>query len=283
MLGNISGAVRVMYSLHDITSGYPKLEPASDDGECNEDDNLSNNSDGQMDAMSEEFPLDNNIMHVNVSEYNAITNGNALLHRRSTISLASDISSDQTAVTKTPADNTGVSMGNFGEHIMNVHTSAPVYENGIRSHGREALYYPKITNERALHNRTGTQGIKVNGTYSYTEKLPQQNGAPEGLPDHQSSIYGIMPYVPTVSKGGFSPYQGLPLYSGSHRSLTAHEMGIQLKPCCNCPCHLQESSQLPAFDMKNQRPSVIMVPATPKVMKIDLNSPVTRKMTTERA
>ena len=266
----------IMYSLHDITSGYPKLEPASDDGECNEDDNLGNYSDGQTDTMSEEFPLDNSIMHVTMSEYNTTTNGNRLLHERSTtnstglhdnisFNQASDMLSDQTAVAKTSAGNTGVSMGNFEEQIMNVYTSVPVYENG--NHDREALYYQKITNERALHNRTGSKGIKVNGIYSYAEKLPQQNGAPEGLPDYQSSIYGMMPYVPMASKGGFPPYQGLSLYSGTHRSLTAQEIGVQLKPCCNCPCHLQDSPQLPALDLvKNQRPSVIMVPAASKVM-----------------
>ena len=250
-----------MYSLHDITSVCPKMEPVSDEGEFHEEDSVSNHSDSQMDTMSEEFPVNNNnnnnnTIQIKVTEYKSIENGDTSFHEGTTtnsmgshdnvsISQASDGLRDQAGVTNTSAVPTGVSVGVPEGQLVTVYTTAPVYQNGAP----EALYFA----------RNGGREIYSNNIESRI--LPQQNGVPEGLPDYQSSIYGIMPYVPTASKGGFSPHQGLSMYSGTHRSLTAHEMGIQLKPCCNCPCHLQESSQLPAFDMKNQRPSVIMVPS----------------------
>lgn len=246
-----------MYSLHDITSVCPKIEPVSDEGEFHEEDNVSNHSDSQMDRMSEEFPVNNNTIHIKVSEYKSTENGDTSFsegtttssmgsHDNISISQASDVLRDQAAVTNTSTGPADVSVGVPEGQLVTVYTTAPVYQNGAP----EALYYA----------RNGGREIYANNIEP--RMFPQQNGAPEGLPDYQSSLYGIMPYVPMASKGGFSPYQGLSLYSGTHRSLTAYEMGIQLKPCCNCPCHLPDSSQLPALDLvKNQRPSVIMVPA----------------------
>lgn len=268
-----------MYSLHDITTVCPKLEPVSDEGECNEEEQ-SNHSDGNTDTLSEEFPINNNTIQIKVSEYKTTTNGDTSIHEGTTtngrasydnisISQSSGLYPEQAT-----ARHAGVSVEIPQGQIVNVYTTAPLYENG----GHEALYY----SVRTADTVTGGQEIYANETDTYEMMVPQPNGAPEELPGYQSSIYGTLPYVPMTSTQQFSPYQGISLYSGTHRPLTAHEMGIQTKPCCNCPCHLPDSSHEPAFGLKSQRTSVIMVPAdrnknasydaTSKVILIELNA-----------
>ena len=244
-----------MYSLHDITSVCPKQEPVSDEGEFSEDEDLSNHSNAQMERMSDEIPLNNNTVESgDTSVHEGLTPNSNDSHNNIPISQASDILPDQTAVT-----NTDGSEGMIEGQIMKGYTTGPVYENG----GHEEHYYPVSSTGTVVDTETVNQGIY---TYNVESRIiPQQYGVPEGLPAYQSSIYGTMPYVPMTSKGEFSPYQGLSVYSGTHRSLTLYEMGIQRKPCCNCPCHLPVSSPVPAPapapQLKRQRPSVIMVPS----------------------
>ena len=283
-----------MYSLHDITSVCPKLEPVSDEDERNEEENLSNHSD----TFSEEFPVNNSTILVTVSEYKTAVNGDTSIHEGSTtndkgpydntsISQTSDTPSEQTTLTNTSACHTAVSTEMSEGQNMNVYTKFPVYESG----GQEALYYPMSAAERPLHTPSGTREIYANNVDFYERVFPRQNGAPEGLPAYQSSIYGTMAYEPMPSKEEYSPYQAL--YGGTHRALTAYEMGIPLKPCCNCPCHLPAaaSSLVPAFGSRPQRPSVIMVPskrngafwdATSKVTFISFNTRLNERKRKDR-
>ena len=259
-----------MYSLHDITSVCPKLEPVdSDEGECNEDKNPSNHSDSHTSTFGEGFPVNNNTVHVKVSEHNTTVDGNTSIHEGTTrhmvpydnisISQANGMVPGQTTANDTTTSHSGISMEVPEIQIRNAYTMAPVYVNS--SH--EALYYPVSTTESTLDVQKGTQASFTNNSDSYERMFLQQNGAPEGLSVYQSSIYGTIPYDRMTSKGGFSPYQGLSPYSGTHRALTASELGIQPKPCCQCSCHFPVSApaDAPAFESKSQRPSVIMVPA----------------------
>jgi len=256
-----------MYSLHDITTVCPKLEPVSDEGECNEEEQ-SNHSDSNTDTVSEEFPINNNTIQIKVSEYKFTANGDKSIHEGTTTngeashdnistSQSGDLLTDKTITTDTTARHVEMPQG----QIMNAYTTAPLYENG----GHEAVYYSVSTADTG----TGGQEIYANETDTYEIMVPQQNGAPEGLPGYQSSIYGTLPYVPMASKEQFSPYQRIALYSGTHRPLTAREMGIQTKPCCSCPCHLPDSSHQPVFSFKTQRPSVIMVPSDKSAASLD--------------
>ena len=261
-----------MYSLHDITSICPKLEPVdSDEGECNENEGLVNYSDSQAKTLTltENSPINNNTVHVKVSEYNIAANGNTSIHERTTTDMGpcDNISISQsnvmvpklTTVSNTSTSHTGICMETPEIQIRDVYTTAPVYENN----GHEVLYYPVSTAEKVLDIQNGTHVTYTNNSVSCERMLLQQNGAPEELPAYQSSIYGTIPHDRMASKGGFSHYQGLTTYSGSHRALTASELGIHPKPCCQCSCHfpVSVSSHAPAFELKSQRPSVIMVPA----------------------
>lgn len=262
-----------MYSLHDITSVCPKIEPVdSDEGESDEQ--------GDMDSLHcqakssvEDFPINNNTVHGKVSEYDTTVKGDRTsLERLSTNSLApydnvsttqsGDMFPKQMTVTYATANHTTVSMDTPEIQIGNAFTVVPIYE----INGRERQYYPVSPTENSRDIQNGTQHIYGNNNSknkTYGKTFLQQNDGAEGLPAYRSNFYGKMPYALMASNVGLSPYQGLPTYSGTHRALTAQEMGLKVKPCCQCPCHLQlpTLSYITAVDMKSQRPSVIMVPA----------------------
>ena len=105
-----------MYSLHDITNVCPKLEPAdSDEGECNEDENLSNHF-GSQTNTTEGFEVNNSIIHEKLSEYDK-ANGNTSIPERTmrdtrpydniSISQSNDVVPEQTTVNNT---STGIFM-----------------------------------------------------------------------------------------------------------------------------------------------------------------------------
>lgn len=276
-----------MYSLHDITSVCPKIEPVdSDEGETNEQGDMDRLH-SQAKSSVEDFPINNNTVHGKVNEYDTTLKGNRTsLERLSTNSLApyNNVSTTQSGdlfpskhitVTYSTANNTTVSMDTPEIQIGNAFTVVPIYE----INGREGQYYPVSVAENSHDIQNGTQHTYRNNNSknkTYGKTFLQQNGGPEGLPAYRSNFYGKMPYALVASSVGLSPYQGLPTYSGTHRALTAHEMGVQVKPCCQCPCHLQlpPPSHMGAVDMKSQRPSVIMVPAKLDQAFVGANSKV---------
>ena len=128
---------------------------------------------------------------------------------------------------------------------------------------------------------------------------PYQNGTTESVPSHQMDINMVpsssplsshatvplyhMEETPTSQTGGWEKnkgyqinfYNGMPTYYGDY-SFHDFKKGIPFWPPesrdlvpsnqkkahnCNCCCHAQnDASRYPALDLKNQRPSVIMVP-----------------------
>lgn len=163
--------------------------------------------------------------------------------------------------------------------ILNVYT-VPVYENG-GSH--EVYYYPMgvDTQDGGLvtqPTQAGTPGAYVyDSGYDSCERTrskPVVAPAPEVLPAYQSSTYGTMPREQVGPDGKLQPYSmvsqdKVPSYQtntywGTHRALTSFEIGAQQRHSCNCSCHHSDpgSSHFPAFGLRNERPSVIMVPSS---------------------
>ena len=95
----------------------------------------------------------------------------------------------------------------------------------------------------------------------YAKAIDPQTSPQQGLSNYQTNIYKEITYAPMASKGELLPYRDLNVYTDTHRSLTAYEMGILRKPCCNCSCHIPSLSSAIALELESQRPSVIMVPA----------------------
>ena len=264
-----------MYSLHDITTVCPKLEPVdSDEGECNEVRNLNQRQEREVGAFAERFAINNNTIHVKESEYNTTAKGDKSLPVRTTTNglapydnvsttQSSNMFPEQLTVTNTTASHTAVSMDTSTPEIKigSAFTVVPIYE----INGHEGQYYPVSVAESVPDTQKSTQQIfSSNNIDSHKGTFLQQNGAAEGLSSYPSSIYGTVPYDYMASNSGLSPYQGLASYSGTHRALTPYEMGLQAKPCCQCSCHLQvsaSSAHLPVYDLQSQRPSVIMVPS----------------------
>ena len=163
--------------------------------------------------------------------------------------------------------------------ILNVYT-VPVYENG-GSH--EVYYYPmeSDTQEGGAISQTSQAGTPVSYVYDSgydpcerTRSKPEVTPSPAGLAAYQSSTYGTIPRDQLGPDRLSPPYDvlnqdkapGLQMntFRGTHRALTPYEIGAQPRPSCNCSCHHSDpgSSHFPAFGLRNERPSVIMVPAT---------------------
>lgn len=163
--------------------------------------------------------------------------------------------------------------------ILNVYT-VPVYESG-GSH--EVYYYPmeSDTQEGGAISQTSQAGTPFSYVYDSgydpcerTRSKPEATSSSAGLTACQSSAYGTIPLNQLGPDRLSQPYDMLSqekapglqknTFRGTHRALTSYEIGAQPRPSCNCSCHHSDpgSSHFPAFGLRNERPSVIMVPAT---------------------
>lgn len=266
-----------MYSLHDITSVCPKLEPiASDERNCREEEHLRNHSDGQMNTFAA-VSLDNNntvtMTTAQLDQYKKMSSVDKRIHERTTTDNTSPYEMKSIgAIDQQVPDESYRTPGEIPDgQILNVYTAVPVYENG--SH--EVFYYSVSTPERGPDSPAGTRGTYGYDTVSY-ERIPsKQTVAPEGLSARQSSTYGTMPCDQVSPNREMQPYsmvnqEKTPRYQmnthrGTHRALTSYEVGVEHAHSCSCTCHhptTQATSHFPAFGLRNERPSVIMVPAS---------------------
>ncbi|XP_078350047.1 uncharacterized protein LOC144634873 [Oculina patagonica] len=271
-----------MYSLHDITSVCPKLEPIAVDDvtDCRQEERLclQKQSNGHVDSFAVVPPDNNNTVTMATSQldqYKKASFVNTSIPERTTTNGTSpyDVKSIGTieAQVSNQAYATGVSVGEIPEgQILNVYTAVPVYENG----GHEVYYYSVGTQDRGIDNQAGTGGTYGYAPDSYESVSSKQTVVPEGYSTYQSSGYGTMlgdqmdpkrsqqPYD-MVSQEKASLYQ-MNTYGGTHRAMTTYEIGPQPRHTCGCSCHQTShgSSHIPAFGLRNERPSVIMVPAS---------------------
>lgn len=271
-----------MYSLHDITSVCPKLEPiGSDEVDCREVESMypRNQSNGQMERYAVVPPDNNNTVAMttdHLDQYKKTTNVDSSIHEGTTTTDTNsyDMKSIGAMEAELPeqvyrASGSAVEMSDG--QILNVYTAVPVYENG----GHEVYYYSVARQDRGVDTQVGTGGTYGYPSESYEGMTNKQAVAPQGFPTQQSNTYGIPPSDQLGSKGEVQAYSMVsqeksPLcqmnpYRGTHRALTTYEIGIQPKHSCNCSCHHQTTpalSHIPAFGLRNERPSVIMVPAS---------------------
>lgn len=269
-----------MYSLHDITSVCPKLEPIAVDefSDCRKEERLylQNQSKGRKDSFAVISPDNNNTVTMTTTQldqYKKTSIVDTSIAERTTTNGTSpyDMKSIGTIETQVPdqAYPTDVSIGEMPEgHILNVYTAVPVYENG----GHEVYYYSVGAQDRGINNQAET-----GGTYGYTpdsyEPIPnKQTVAPEGFSTHQSSSHATLPgdqlgpskelQPHSMASQEKAPLYQMNMYRNTHRAMTTYEIGIQ--HTCSCSCHQTShvSSHIPAFGLRNERPSVIMVPAS---------------------
>lgn len=272
-----------MYSLHDITSVCPKLEPiVSDEVDCREVEIMypRNQSNGQMEHYAVVPPDNNNTVAMTtdrLAQYKKTTNVDTIIHEGTTTNDTNsyDVKSIGGMEAELPAEQAYRASGSAVEmsdgQILNVYTAVPVYENG----GHEVYYYSVGRQDRGVDTQVGTGGTYGYPSESYEGITNKQAVAPEGFPTYQSNTYGPLPSDQLDPKGQVQAYsmvsqEKTPLYQmnpykGTHRALTTYEIGIQPKHSCGCSCHHQTTpalSHIPAFGLRNERPSVIMVPAS---------------------
>ena len=272
-----------MYSLHDITSVCPKLEPiGSDEVDCREEESMypQNQSNGQLEHYAVVPPDNNNSVAMTTShldQYKKTANVGTSIHEGTTTNDTNpyDVKSigameAQLSEHAYRAGGSAVEMSDG--QILNVYTAVPVYENG----GHEVYYYSVASQDRGVDAQVGTGGTYGYPSESYEGTMNKQAVNPEGFPTYQSNTYGTaLPSNHLGPKGEVHAYsmvsqEKAPLYQmnpykGTHRALTTYEIGIQPKHSCSCSCHHQSSpasSHIPAFGLRNERPSVIMVPAS---------------------
>lgn len=271
-----------MYSLHDITSVCPKLEPiGSDEVDCREVESMypQNHSNGQVEHYAVVSPDNNNSVAMTTTrldQYKKTANVDTSIHEGTTTNDSNpyDMKSIGVMEAQLPeqayrASGSAIEMSDG--QILNVYTAVPVYENG----GHEVYYYSVGSQDRGVDTQVGTGGTHGYPSESYEGITTKQAGASEGFPAYQSNTYGTLPSDQLGPKGEVQAYnmvsqEKAPLYQmnpyrGTHRALTTYEIGIQPKHSCSCSCHHQStpaSSHIPAFGLRNERPSVIMVPAS---------------------
>lgn len=270
-----------MYSLHDITSVCPKLEPiGSDEGDCREEERMyhQNQSNGQIEHFAVVPPDNNNTVAMattHLDQYKKTAIVDTSIHEKTTTNDTNpyDMKSIGAMEAQLPdqayrAGGSAVEMSDG--QILNVYTAVPVYENG----GHEVFYYSVGSQDRGLDNQAGTGGTYGYTSESYEGITNKQAVAPDGFPAYQSNTYGTLPSDQLGPKGELQAYsmvsqEKAPLYQmntyrGTHRALTTYEIGIQQKHSCSCSCHQTTpgSSHIPAFGLRNERSSVIMVPAS---------------------
>ena len=267
-----------MYSLHDITSVCPKLEPIAVDevSGCREEERLrlQNQSNGHMNGYSVVVPDNNNTVAMTTTQIDQQKKTSFVdtsIPERPTTNGISPYGMKSIGIIETQVPDqvypTDVSVGEMPEgHILNVYTAVPMYENG----GHEVYYYPVGTQDKGIDNQ-GTYGYTPD---SYEPISSKKMDAPEGFSAYQSSTFEKMPDDQVDPKRELQPYSTVShknaalyqinTYRGTHRALTPYEMGVQEKHTCGCSCHQasQASSHIPAFDLRNERPSVIMVPSS---------------------
>lgn len=272
----------VMYSLHDITSVCPKLEPIAVEevSDCRHEERLclQSQSNGHVDSYAVVSSDNNNTVTMattQLDQYKKTSIVDTSIPERTTTNGTSpyDVKSIGT-IERRVADQaypTGVSVGEIPEgQILNVYTAVPVYENG----GHEVYYYSMGTHDRGIDNQAGTGGTYGYAPDSYEPISSKQTVAPEGYATYQSSSHGTMPGGQVGAKRELQPYdmvsqEKAPLYQmntyeDTHRAMTTYEIGNQQRHSCSCSCHqsTHASSHIPAFGLRNERPSVIMVPAS---------------------
>ena len=271
-----------MYSLHDITSVCPKLEPiGSDEVDYREDESMypQTQSNGQMEHFAV-VPHDNNntvaMSTTHLDQYKKTASVDKSIHEGTTTNDTNpyDMKSIGAMEAELPeqayrAGGSAIEMSDG--QILNVYTAVPVYENG----GHEVYYYSVGSQDRGVDTQAGTGGTYCYPSESYEGIANKQAGASEGFPAYQSNAYGTLPSDQLGPKGDVQaysmvsqekvPHYQMNPYRDTHRALKTYEIGIQPKHSCSCSCHHQSapaSSHIPAFGLRNERPSVIMVPAS---------------------
>ena len=282
-----------MYSLHDITSVCPKLEPIGSDEVDYREESMcpQNQSNGQMEHFAVVSHDNNNSVAMtttHLDQYKKTANVDTSVHEGTTTNDTNpyDMKSIGAMEAQLPgqayrAGGSAIEMSDG--QILNVYTAVPVYEN----EDHEVYYYSVGSQDKGVNTQAGTDGTYGYPSESYEGITNKQAGASEGFPAYQANTYSRLPSDQLGPKGEVQAYsmvsqEKAPLYQinpyrGTHRALTAYEVGIQPKHSCSCSCHHQTTpatSHIPAFGLRNERPSVIMVPASWN----GLISDVTRKV-----